>query len=1503
MFDLEQQGYSLNELSGTWSRAEYKGIAYSDGDLAEQKLANIINEASDLSIFSTELSKHCTDWARLYHLSSARGNILRPFESYLGGSVLEIGAGCGAISRYLGECGGQVLSLEGSPRRAQIAAARTRDLNNVTILSERFDDFQTDYRFDVITLIGVLEYASMFSTADDPALGMLQRIRSLLKPNGHLFIAIENQLGLKYFAGAPEDHLGVPMYGIEGRYTKGQPKTFGRRELAELIKQAGFTQSEFLSPSPDYKLPNSITTETGFATREFDSKALVWQNVKKDPQLPAETFFKLEHAWPVVIENGLGMELSNSFLISASLDDTPTVPEEVLAYHYSTGRKSSYCKESRFIKTDKEIEVQYNRIKDAPSPPESGEFRYILPERDDYVRGRVLSEDFFEIAETPNWSIPDFGLFVKTYLKHLEHILQQHNHTITLDNVDLILPGHFIDAVPQNIVIQDNQQPALIDIEWESVSGVSLGHLLSRACLLLIASTNQFKVSGTPPSRRQFIIGILDAADIEITSAQLEVYIAKEADFQEKVTGKSAEQFLNWAPNEPIDQKKPMRRPPMHAKLYYSNIGKEFSEASTQSIDVLPGVQTLTFEFVKFEHPARFIRLDPVDTRISFSINSLRIIDGESTVWEWSGRLDELKNISGLMQVARPDHSGFFLSMHDDPHFHLPIDLTTLPRQSSLALVLEIVLHTDERIAQEMKLENQVDTQEIQQELHAPLYLLLGINKKLNHLLTEKETRLRDMTIELKLQSEAHAQERQAYEEKLLHAEQQNQIRHIQLKESCLRDLQHQREMMLAAKDHDLNCVNELREKELNDKDVHIRNLTNDHVDQLADKDTHIENLNAQIIALTSSKSFRITRPLRWAARLITNAKKARKLIKDVISRNGGLVLTLRKVLRTLHNGGITELKLSVLRAKYNCGNIVTADNTDGAPESDYGQWVRKYDTLTDIDREKAHSDISQWKHNPLISIVMPVYNPPLEMLEEAINSVKNQLYSNWQLCIADDASSNPKVKASLKRLSKSDKRISVIYRKKNGHISNATNSALDIAKGDYIALMDNDDLLPEHALYWIARTIVENPNVAIIYSDEDKIDIHGNRSAPYFKTDWNKYLFRSHNMISHLGVYRRELVEQVGRFRVGMEGSQDYDLALRCTEKVKNEQIIHIPRVLYHWRIHAGSTAMSPGEKPYAQIAGQSALNEHLKRIGISAQAELLDFGMYRVHYNLPSELPLVSLIIPTRNAKNLVKQCVDSIFERTAYQHYEIILVDNGSDEHDSLDYFAQIAKLPNVRVVRDDGPFNYSALNNRAVGLANGEIIGLINNDIEVINSEWLGEMVSLALQPGAGAVGARLWYPNDTLQHGGIIMGPLTLAGHAHKHLPKGHHGYFGRASLIQGMSAVTAACLLVRKSVFLEVDGLNETDLKIAFNDVDLCLKIGKAGYQNIWTPNADLYHHESATRGIEDTPEKRMRFIGEVHYMQEKWKDIIDCDPSYNPNLSFEKEDYSIAAPPRVTRV
>ena len=386
--------------------------------------------------------------------------------------------------------------------------------------------------------------------------------------------------------------------------------------------------------------------------------------------------------------------------------------------------------------------------------------------------------------------------------------------------------------------------------------------------------------------------------------------------------------------------------------------------------------------------------------------------------------------------------------------------------------------------------------------------------------------------------------------------------------------------------------------------------------------------------------------------------------------------------------------------------------------------------------------------------------------------------------------------------------------------------------------------------------------------------------------------------MISHLGVYRAELVNQVGGFRVGYEGSQDHDLALRCIEKLSAAQIIHIPRVLYHWRVLPGGTAYRGDEKPYAAIAGAKAINDHLRRCNIAGQA-MHEAGHYRVQYDIPSPEPLVSLIIPTRNGLHLLRQCVESILSKTSYTRYEILIVDNGSDDAATLDYLQALRQNPRVRVLRDDRPFNYSAINNAAVTQAQGSIIGLINNDIEVISPGWLNEMVSHAVRPEIGCVGARLWFPDGTLQHGGVILGLGGVAGHGHYRLQQGNPGYFGRAQVIQNFSAVTAACLLVRKNIYMQVGGLDEENLAIAFNDVDFCLRVGKLGYRNLWTPYAELYHHESATRGADDTPEKMALFQKEIKYMQTRWGAVLLTDAAYSPNLACDQWDFSLAWPPR----
>lgn len=679
--------------------------------------------------------------------------------------------------------------------------------------------------------------------------------------------------------------------------------------------------------------------------------------------------------------------------------------------------------------------------------------------------------------------------------------------------------------------------------------------------------------------------------------------------------------------------------------------------------------------------------------------------------------------------------------------------------------------------------------------------------------------------------------------------------------------------------------------------------------EERADRDYQIGRLNKIIWArdnainmLHQSTSWRITAPLRWVATRVLAMVSTRQSIALYIKRLGGLARTAQKMFHLGRREGVPGIWK---RIRY-----VGRAGLDEPPSHvltergfDYLDWVKEFDTTDERERAAMHRSMNQFRVTPRISILLPTYNSNREWLTEAIDSVRHQIYPNWELCIADDASNDTEIRELLKEYSLIESRIKVLFRPTNGHISSASNSALSLATGEWVGLLDHDDVLNENALFWIVDAINRNSDARLIYSDEDKIDETGKRKDPYFKCAWNVDLFYSHNMISHLGVYFAAVVREIGGFREGLEGSQDYDLALRFIERIEPTQICHVPRVLYHWRMHNESTARDADAKPYAMLAGERALNDHFLRVGIRAKAELMGHG-YRVRYGLPSDLPLVSVVIPTRDGLQYLRSCVSSILEKTSYANYEVLVIDNGSVNSETLQYLDGLEDESRIRVIRDARPFNYSALNNAAVRLCRGSIIVLLNNDIEVISRDWLEEMVSIAVQPKVGAVGARLWFMDGTLQHGGVILGlgASRVAGHAHYRCPKGNFGYFGRASLTQSMSAVSAACLAIRKQVYEEVGGLDEANLQVAFNDVDFCLRVREAGYRNVWTAFAEMFHRESATRGYEDNPDKAARFEHEANYMKRRWGELLTNDPAYSPNLTLDRDDFWLAWPPRVKR-
>ncbi|MFA0426726.1 glycosyltransferase family 2 protein [Vibrio sp. 10N.222.51.C5] len=555
----------------------------------------------------------------------------------------------------------------------------------------------------------------------------------------------------------------------------------------------------------------------------------------------------------------------------------------------------------------------------------------------------------------------------------------------------------------------------------------------------------------------------------------------------------------------------------------------------------------------------------------------------------------------------------------------------------------------------------------------------------------------------------------------------------------------------------------------------------------------------------------------------------------------------------------------------------------------EYQQWIKKVEPTVWLP--------VMGEQSICFSIIVPVYNPPLSFLKECVDSVHKQTYSNWQLILVNDASTSQEVNDYLQNIADQHlEQINVISNRQNLHISLSTNEGLKQCNGDYVTFLDHDDLLAPQALNEVASAIADNSNLQWLYSDEDLMSKTGKRIAPHFKSQWNPYLLHAHNYITHLSVYKRNLLGGVGGCREGVEGAQDYDLALRVSQVLSESEIAHIPKILYHWRMHEKSTASQSGAKPYTVEAGKQALLECLENQGINASVQdgNLD-NYYQVSY-LPDHWPKVSIIVPTRDHKEVLETCIESVLNKTDYPDFEIIIMDNQSQQAPALEYLNLVGKNSNVKVIKYDKPFNYSEINNVAVEYSNGEVIVLLNNDTEVITASWLKEIVGLAMRPDVGCVGAKLLYPDNTIQHAGVILGLGGYAAHSHRCVPNDSNGYFNRPHVNQVLSAVTGACLAIRKETYLAVEGLDET-FQVAYNDVDFCLKVQKAGFYNVYCAHAELYHYESKTRGDDNADAiKAKRFEQEKKRLLNKWFNELQDDPYYHPHLTRSAEDFSLRA-------
>ena len=558
--------------------------------------------------------------------------------------------------------------------------------------------------------------------------------------------------------------------------------------------------------------------------------------------------------------------------------------------------------------------------------------------------------------------------------------------------------------------------------------------------------------------------------------------------------------------------------------------------------------------------------------------------------------------------------------------------------------------------------------------------------------------------------------------------------------------------------------------------------------------------------------------------------------------------------------------------------------------EVPYGPWFEKHKpSAEELERQRK----KKWKNPPLISVAVPAYRTPPGFLEQMILSVKEQTYPHWELCIVNASRGEDGMEQVLGRYAGGDERIRVKNLEENLGIAGNTNEALEMARGEFVGLLDHDDLLAPQALFRIAEALTADPQADAVYTDEDKVTTDlSEHFQPHFKPDFNLDLLRSNNYITHFFVVRTRLAREAGGFRREFDGAQDYDFIFRCTEEAK--KVLHVPEVLYHWRTHKASTADNPASKMYAFEAGKRAIEAHLARCGQEGTVSLRkDLGFYRVEYPVQGE-PLVSILIPNRDQKETLEKCLNSIWEKSTYNNYEILIVENNSSSPEIFNYYREIEKRPGVRILTWKEGFNYSAINNFGEKSAAGDYLLFLNNDVEVINPRWIEELLGNCQLKEVGIVGAKLYYPDDTIQHAGTVIGIGGIAGHAFLNMPRSRTGYLHKASLQMDLSAVTAACMMMKRQVFEQLGGFEER-LSVAFNDVDLCLRTVQAGYLVVYNPEVELYHYESKSRGAEDSEEKVRRFQEEIEFMRCRWMDLLKKgDPYYNRNLTLSKWNYSL---------
>ncbi len=1353
---LVSQGgiYVLPEQSDT-------EFVYSDGVPAEEYLRSVLRDAEDLSSTSYELQGKIKDWPSEYHLSNQRANLLRGLDFRHVKRVLELGCGCGAITRYLGEQGIRVDAVEGSRTRAELALLRCQDLENVNIIQANFNKLAlpTD-SYDAILLIGVAEYAQRFWYGEGTDQEVLIQLLSALKPSltvdGFLVIAIENRAGLKYAFGAQEDHYGMRYVGIHNYPEPAGIRTYTKTEWIEITKEAGYPSSKYLYPFPDYKLPSVILSDSYIAENPYAYCHLEsidsWGYV-----FPLTLRFSESLYWEAIHAARSLDRCANSFLILLGDDIRKLHAVGGLDFVHLPGFRRPLATTCLVSKASDQDNVRRIRITESAANIESNGVTHRTGD-EPFVRGPLLSVEWARsllMHDEPS----DFEKQLRRYYVFICTYEAQHKARL------------LIDMIPSNIIVSDRDDPYVVfDQEWEVAWEIEPAFLFFRSLIWFVLRYHPSQALEIIRRHRKitnvrsFVEYGFDVAG-NLDKSRIDDFVALETEFQNCVQGDEIEQI-----NLEVPFIGDFNVTPPYATIYWRSDDARYTEADTVVVDMNwdGEKQCLIFDLPRVANSMNRFRFDPCEIGRPEDMGFMYLYRVEVFICEDSGAKTSIWKLSDVHEIAKygvlkgivfhhASLGSVFLLTDEDPYVDFPFS----PRH---------------------KIEHQ-QHYSIEVELRAPR--------------TPEFLLLRDAYLILQDRLEKS----------------QRKLELLEIDEHKLQELE----------------------------------------------------------AIKNSKVWR-------------SARRAKHILNNRILLPGSV---LRNAVKLVRHYGLREGTRRGARKAKRALEIAL-----GKPVSARDPLKTQYEIWFEAQSEKPfHCARLTLKQQPLISIVMPVYNLDPIFLQRAIDSVKAQSYTNWELCIADDASTNEKTRHFLEQLD--DAKVRLVFLEKNKNISGASNEASKLAAGDYIALMDHDDELAPNALAEVVRIAVET-DAQIIYSDEDFIRVDDKLDFPHFKPDYSPDLLLSHNYITHLLVLRKSLFDQLGGFRNGYEGAQDYDLLLRAVECT--DKIIHVTKPIYHWRMSKQSTSLNPSVKPDAHNNGKKALRDALSRRGIDGTVEDGNLPhFFRIKRRLVST-PLISIIVPFKDKPDLLHDCLTNVLETTTYPEYEILGVSNDTltvSTYDVMDHFQKNDQR--VRFIEHNVPFNFSCIVNFGVNESHGAHVVLLNNDIEIITPDWLESLLEHSQRPEVAAVGAKLYYPNNTIQHAGIMIGLGGYAGHVHKHFPATSEGYFNRLNVIQNISAVTGALMMVERSVYDELGGFDEECFGIAYNDVDFCLRALGKGYLNVFTPYVEAYHHESISRGYEDTKEKIARFEIEKGNLRQRYQELIkNGDRYYNPNFDQGRDDFAI---------